>query len=312
MRLYDQLKAYGAVTYDPDPELNAAFSDIILPGAKEAVLVDVTNVAEYAHEHMPIVEPNGAPIRVSPWVLSWYEWRDPRASTPTQAAVFIEQVPLESGAHFQSRTMFVGSPGPGRRPVAIGFQLAFVAPNGEPYEDAGPLPITDEERQSIKAAGWKLPQSRDSGIRGTYVPNVLPSGEPRDAVVARMHQWMETGEAVTGLAMTFAHCKNVKMQENHTPPKVAAKRKKAGKPPGASYKTLLIDPMKETLRTEGNIEKNGLKKALHICRGHFATYTEDKPLFGKVTGTFWKPMHVRGNKKHGEIKKDYDIKAPTS
>ena len=122
---------------------------------------------------------------------------------------------------------------------------------------------------------------------------------------------MVTGEAVTGLALTFAHCKNVALQDHHTPPKVAKKRAKAGKPIGTTYKTLLIDPMKETLRTEGGIEKNGLKKALHICRGHFATYTEDKPLFGKITGTFWKPMHVRGNKKRGEVKKDYAIGAPT-
>lgn len=109
------------------------------------------------------------------------------------------------------------------------------------------------------------------------------------------------------MAISFAHCKNVRVSNHATAPKVAAKRQKAGKPVGVTYKTLVIDPMKEVLRTEGGIEKNGAKKALHICRGHFATYTADKPLFGRVTGTFWKPMHVRGNKARGEVKKDYRV-----
>lgn len=111
------------------------------------------------------------------------------------------------------------------------------------------------------------------------------------------------------LAISFTNCKNVKLQDHPVPPKVAKKRIANGKPPGVTYKTLVIDPMKEVLKTEGKIETNGLKKALHICRGHFATYTENKPLFGRVTGTFWKPMHVKGNKNHGEVKKDYRILA---
>ncbi|MGL4612296.1 MAG: hypothetical protein ACRCYY_21905 [Trueperaceae bacterium] len=109
------------------------------------------------------------------------------------------------------------------------------------------------------------------------------------------------------LAFTFANCKNVTTQDHPVPPKVAKKRIASGKHPGVTYKTLVIDPMKEVLKTEGGIETNGLKKALHICRGHFKTYTADKPLFGKVTGTFWHPMHVRGSKEHGEVKKDYKI-----
>lgn len=32
----------------------------------------------------------------------------------------------------------------------------------------------------------------------------------------------------------------------------------------------------------------------HMVRGHFAEYTEDKPLFGKYAGRFWIPSHVRG------------------
>lgn len=56
--------------------------------------------------------------------------------------------------------------------------------------------------------------------------------------------------------------------------------------------------------------KIGLRKALHLVRGHFATYTPDKPLFGRITGTVWKPSHVRGDAAEGIVAKDYRVKAP--
>ncbi len=49
------------------------------------------------------------------------------------------------------------------------------------------------------------------------------------------------------------------------------------------------------------------EKPMHICRGNFARYTDDKPLFGKYTGLFWRPMHVRGNVKNGVVYKDYAL-----
>ena len=40
------------------------------------------------------------------------------------------------------------------------------------------------------------------------------------------------------------------------------------------------------LEREGDIQHIGLKRALHICRGHFKDYTIGKGLFGKVRGCF--------------------------
>lgn len=65
--------------------------------------------------------------------------------------------------------------------------------------------------------------------------------------------------------------------------------------------------MKKILNSEGKAQETGLKKALHICRGHFATYGDDAPLFGKHVGTFWKRMHIRGVAKEGMVAKDYKI-----
>lgn len=112
------------------------------------------------------------------------------------------------------------------------------------------------------------------------------------------------------LAMSFLHCKNVVRRdatESEGPPAKWLRRHKA---PAVRYHVLDINPMREVLRTEGGIEHNGLKKALHICRGHFATYTEDKKLFGKHTGTFWVPAHVRGNAECGVVDKDYRMRTP--
>ena len=51
-------------------------------------------------------------------------------------------------------------------------------------------------------------------------------------------------------------------------------------------------------------------RRLHICRGHFATYSEDRPLLGKYAGRFWVPAHVRGRDLHGTVGKDDRVEAP--
>jgi hypothetical protein len=112
---------------------------------------------------------------------------------------------------------------------------------------------------------------------------------------------------IFNIASAFMSCKNVQLIENQPPRYERRQREREKKPPLTKYYTLEIEPMKKILRTEGKSEEVGLKKALHICRGHFAHYTPDKPLFGKVSGRFWIPAHVRGSKEVGEIKKDYKI-----
>lgn len=110
-------------------------------------------------------------------------------------------------------------------------------------------------------------------------------------------------------AMSLMHCKNVVIREVVPPDTRKAKAKKRGVPPLVRYRVLDIEPMKTVLRTEGQIEKTGLKKALHICRGHFKTYDE-KPLFGRVRGTFWWPATVRGSLSEGAVVKDYRVHEP--
>jgi len=99
------------------------------------------------------------------------------------------------------------------------------------------------------------------------------------------------------LAISFCHCKNISLISDPVPIKLNKSRIKKGKLPFFRFNKIVIDPMKEILKREGQAEQTGLKRALHICRGHFATYTAEAPLFGKVTGTVWKPMHLRGEQR---------------
>jgi hypothetical protein len=112
------------------------------------------------------------------------------------------------------------------------------------------------------------------------------------------------------LALSFMHCRNVKIAEERPPEKLSKKhRAKTGKPL-LKYRVLQIDHMKEVLEREGGISKNGLKRALHICRGHFSRYGQDGKglLFGKYAATVWVPMHTRGSKVEGIVVKDYSVK----
>jgi hypothetical protein len=112
------------------------------------------------------------------------------------------------------------------------------------------------------------------------------------------------------LAISFMNCKNVATAEHEPDRQINRERRKAGLRPFVRHHTIDIEPMKRVLKTEGRVETEGLRRALHVCRGHFAHYTEEKPLFGKVAGTFWVPAHTRGSAQQGVVVSDYRFGAP--
>jgi hypothetical protein len=107
-------------------------------------------------------------------------------------------------------------------------------------------------------------------------------------------------------AMCFCHCKNITVEEEKVSRQVHHATERA-KEPVFTFKTINIHPVKKVMTEEGHVESQGLRRALHICRAHFAHYTQEHPLFGKYTGTFYKPMHVRGSPKKGIVMKDYTV-----
>jgi hypothetical protein len=111
------------------------------------------------------------------------------------------------------------------------------------------------------------------------------------------------------LAVSFLHCKNVKMVENSVPPKL--QKRYGERHQGhrlAGYKTLVIEPLKQILRSQGGSGQVGLAKAMHICRGHFRDYREGKGLFGKYHQLVWTPAIIRGTKGKEAPPREIEVK----
>lgn len=113
------------------------------------------------------------------------------------------------------------------------------------------------------------------------------------------------------LAMSFLHCKNVTIVEERMPKPLAKKFR--AKHPGlepAPYKTLVIEPLKQILRTQGGATDKGvgLKRAMHICRGHFKDYRQGPGLFGKYHQLVWQPSLVRGTKSGAAAPRQMEVK----
>lgn len=112
------------------------------------------------------------------------------------------------------------------------------------------------------------------------------------------------------LTISFMHCKNVDLRHITPPKKLSRKHRKKRGRDLIKYHVLDIEPIRKIFDKHGAGSKQTLRKALHICRGHFKTFTADAPLFGNLTGTYWWPQHVRGSKKDGVVLKDYRVGAP--
>jgi hypothetical protein len=111
------------------------------------------------------------------------------------------------------------------------------------------------------------------------------------------------------LAISFLHCKNVTVVDNPVPLKLA-KRYRERHPGGrlTPHKTLIIEPLKQILRTQGRSGEVGLVRAMHICRGHFRDYRQGAGLFGKYKQLVWTPATVRGTKGKGAPAREIEVK----
>jgi len=102
----------------------------------------------------------------------------------------------------------------------------------------------------------------------------------------------------------LSHCKNIITKE-HDPYRPMMPRGKRNKAPKIKYHTLEISDT--LIKRDGGESLGDGDMPKHICRGNFAHYTEERPLFGKYTGTFWRPMHIKGNARHGIVGKEYSL-----
>lgn len=104
-------------------------------------------------------------------------------------------------------------------------------------------------------------------------------------------------------AIGMMNCRNVTTVDVIPQPRVTKKQRRP-RAAAISYSTIVLPaPRNGGGSSSGGDDPRGV----HLVRGHFATYTTDAPLFGKLTGTYWRPWHVRGNPEHGAVVSDYQV-----
>jgi hypothetical protein len=113
------------------------------------------------------------------------------------------------------------------------------------------------------------------------------------------------------LTISFLHCKNVEIHAIIPPEKLSKRHHKKHGRDLVRYHVLDIKPLRRLLDRHRAGSKEDLRRALHICRGHFKTFTPDAPLWGRHIGTYWWAPHVRGSKSAGVVLKDYRVSAPS-
>lgn len=52
---------------------------------------------------------------------------------------------------------------------------------------------------------------------------------------------------------------------------------------------------------------SGQTRSIHFCRCHIKRFSKVRPLFGRYSGQFWWPAHIRGDKEKGVVIKEYEV-----
>jgi len=106
------------------------------------------------------------------------------------------------------------------------------------------------------------------------------------------------------LCLKTLHVKNVEVVEE--PVKRKKKQRRLRPEQQISWHTVRVRPTGKKY-TDCDSASLPTLTAHHLVRGHFATYSPEKPLFGKYVGTYWREAHTRGSKDAGEVAKDYEV-----
>jgi hypothetical protein len=208
---------------------------------------------------------------------------------------------------------------------------------------------TDEDPQSFElyttvcipgdSTWWALPlYARVTPWGEEFIAKKREPGESLDATLIRIHRqdgiigplkWFSRVESlvndkkglefaqdivgkvltVINIALMLLSCKNIGL-EHHKPSVALNKKRRAkNKQPLFTYHTLVLKPVG---RKQESIPKHLWNNRVHLQRGHFKTYTAEKPLFGRITGRFWWEPQVRGRNHEGIVMKDYQLSTPTA
>lgn len=159
------------------------------------------------------------------------------------------------------------------------------------------LIITSEEWQASKVCQSTITPELEPYIGQRLGANIVIL----DTLRERLDEMAKAALLVFGML----HCKNIILEAPERSQKAIKKAEKHNRP-FFRYYTLRVTGKTITKGMNALHTKRNEENALHVCRGHFRTYTEEAPLFGKFTGTYWVDPHMRGG--HSRVvMKDYKV-----
>jgi hypothetical protein len=108
------------------------------------------------------------------------------------------------------------------------------------------------------------------------------------------------------MALGLINCRNVETQETGkvTARRSGAQKRRGERPHEIRYNTIVLPGGGTVSDAAGGHRAT----ALHRVRGHFKTFTSERPLMGKHVGTYWWGWQVRGSSKYGTVVSDYELK----
>lgn len=295
MRLFDKVAANGP------PQLK----QIARNGSSTVLVADV--IAKYywdseqlswGREDYPYARP--------PWPKSFVEWNEPmRRMVANDDGVYVEEV-LTSLVQLGCFVTFVE----GRDGCEALFQWVRQSgyrnfPRSDSPEGVALLSPVLFSRGILQCP--KLSILLFMTGEG-FITDDLTIGADLDLFASEKDVAMFTREFVhvVSLAFTFANCSNVNIEDDTERLQPSAKVMRRLKLPCVKRYTLNIAGHRSRRSESGEPQQVGVMP-FHLCRGHFATYTAERPLFGKHVGKFWIPPHTRGREEHGIIFKDYAV-----
>jgi hypothetical protein len=227
------------------------------------------------------------PTPISPWPVAWLEWRVPQRIridgllVPTVGAGSSMGVLVETRATDEGYTALL-----------TGFLHDRITRIALTYDKSGNLTHCPTDTEIAQG-------STD------FTAELLSLGETLESIGAGLRYMFLLPVLLT---FTFAHARNISTESEEFNRGLQNKRQERGRAPVVKVYTLKIDALDSMLRSTGKLGSgSSLPQALHICRGGFRTYTEDRPLFGKNVGTWFWAMHVRGKASSGVVRKDYEV-----
>lgn len=305
MRLFDRVMSAGPDRYRS-----------LLRSVSDVVVLQADDIARnyYLDKKQHWVSQD-YPYACAPWTATFVEWREPTMADHGNGPEKIETGGAEIG-------VLVGRLGYQESQIT----LQVLARTRPEHNLAA--------REWFPQAYWMQTMSCVMSLQGrTFDPGLtitlildkqgtvlcsLPAGEGlnRLAKVSEMEavKWANTHMHIVSLAFTFANCSNVQLNDVTEQMQPSAKIRRRLKLPEVKRYTLLIDGKKSTKNAAASADPQTGIMPYHLCRGHFATYTAEKPLFGnpKLVGRYWHPPHTKGKKERGEVIKDYAIKDAAS